>query len=443
MFTPSQTHRVEKCPVSETLPHIQRETEYSAAGTTAHWFYQQIRDLRAQGHALPAARELALRQVEDPEQLAVLEALPLEDPRMPSLDPAAYTAELALALNLTTGAARVLGKGLTREQAHALAEPEEMVGIADLAAQAGTKGVVLDLKFGHGRVPRAAVNLQTDTYLLMLTRALGLEEGLQGIVRVFGEDDVWTDVVERDSLELDDHLQRLRALARTVEELRARPPTERPQPVEGRHCDYCPAFLSCPAKMRLLREVLADPDTALPAPPPDADVAADLVAVGQGWLRLRRAQQVMERVEKLYKVLARVQPIPLKDGEVLGERVSESEALVGWRAAQLLEQRLGALGKAVVDEARSEMTGASLERALKKHLMPTLPRTPKGKPQPYAPVERDLWELFRESGATKPTVIRRIVEHVPKAPLPALPAGEREVRRAEVDADVAALVREG
>jgi hypothetical protein len=260
MFTPSQIHRVEKCPVSEALPHIQRETQYSAAGTAAHKLMARIRELRGAAASAGQAREIALREVEDPEHLAVLEALPLDDPRMPSLDPSAYTAELAMALNLTTGTARILGKGLTREQAAARAHPMEMVGIADLAAQAGDEAVVLDLKFGHGRVPRAAVNLQTDTYLLMLSLALQLDGGgTQGIVRVFGEDDVWTDVVQRDSLELDDHFERLRRLARQVEELRARPPAERPAPVEGAWCTYCPAFLSCPAKRALLYALVHDP----------------------------------------------------------------------------------------------------------------------------------------------------------------------------------------
>lgn len=427
MFTPSQVHRVEKCPVSETYPHIQRETEYSAAGTAAHRFMARVRELRGAAAEAGQAREIALREVEDPEHLAVLEALPLDDPRMPSLDPAAFTAELALALNLATGAARILGKGLTREQARELAQPGEMVGIADLAAKAEQSGVVLDLKFGHGRVPRAAVNLQTDTYLLMLVRALRLEDGgHQGIVWVF-DDEPWVDVVERDPLELDDHFERLRRLATQVEELRARPPAERPAPVEGPWCAYCPAFLSCPAKRALLYALVHDPEGTIPAPTEGTLAPA---AMGEGWKKLRRAKQVLERVEAIFKELARIQPIQLGDGEVLAERVTEGVGLVGHLAARVLEEKLPIVGRAVADAARSEMTKASLERALKTHLMPTLPRLEtkggKSKPQPYAPVERDILKLLGEHGATRVTQLRKVMEFTPKEqPLPALPEGQR------------------
>jgi hypothetical protein len=72
------------------------------------------------------------------------------------------------------------------------------------------------------------------------------------------------------------------------------------------------------------------------------------------------------------------------------------------------------------------MTKASLERALKAHLMPTLPRTGKGKPQPYAPVERDIYKLLGENGATRVTQVRKVMEFTPKEqPLPALPEGQR------------------
>jgi len=420
MFTPSQVHRVSRCPVSETYPHIQRETEYSAAGTAAHKLYADVRELRAQarqaGKELPIedARALALRHVEDAEQYAVLEALPLDDPRLPSLDPSAYTAELAMAMDVRAVTARILGKGLTREQARAAARPGEMVGITDLAAVAGKSGVVLDLKFGHGRVPRAAVNLQTDTYGLMLYLAQGLEDSHQGLVRVFGPDDVWADVVHRDSLELDDHLDRLRALVRQVEELQVRAPEERPAPVEGPWCTYCPAFLACPAKRALLLALAQDPDAALAAP--DQGEMPGPEQLGEGWRRLRRAKQALERVEAIYKELARVAPIPLGDGEVLGVRRTESEGLVGHLAAKVLEEKVPIVGRAVVETARSEMTKASLARGLKQHLMPTLPRGPTGRPQPFAPVERDIWALLRENGATRDTIVDKVMEFTPKAP---------------------------
>lgn len=416
MFSPSQVYRVERCPVSETYPHIQRETAFSAAGTAAHKLMADVRELRAADPALSVeqARAAALRRVEDPEHLPVLEALPLEDKRLPSLDPSAYTAELAMALDVERGSARVLGKGLSREQARALARPGEMVGIADLAGHAAGRGVVWDLKFGHGEVPRAAVNRQTDTYLLMLALALGLDGGYQGIVRVWGEGAVWPDVVERDALELDEHLLRLRALVRQRAEVLALPPAERPRPVEGPWCEHCPAFLHCEAKLQLLRQVVADPEAACPAPPSGPAVVVDPATLGEGWNRLRRAQRALERVEAIYKAIARAQPIPIGEGKVLGERATESESLVGPAAIRALEAEYGPVGKAVAEEARSEMTAASLERALKKHLLPTLPRTPTNKPPAFAPVERDVWARLAKRGATRPIIVRKVVEHTPK-----------------------------
>jgi hypothetical protein len=48
--------------------------------------------------------------------------------------------------------------------------------------------------------------------------------------------------------------------------------------------------------------------------------------------------------------------------------------------------------------------------------MPTLPPNAKGKPQPFAPVFRDLQKLLKEAGATKLGVVRKVEEHTPKAP---------------------------
>ncbi len=417
MFTPSAVQRVEACPLSEALPHTYRETEAAALGTIAHQFMADVRE-----HGRDAALDKVAAE-HGADMVRMCEAIPLDDPRMPSLDPRIFTAELAMGLDLDSGEARVLGKGMTRKQAHALARPGEMIGIADLAGQEGRVNgaegtgavVVLDLKFGHGHVPRAAVNMQTDTYLLMLSRALGAMYGRAGIVRVWG-DEVWTDVVERDPLELDDHFELLRDLARLVDAIRATSPASaRPPPVEGHWCTYCPAFLHCPAKRALLAEVVRDPDAALQPPTDGAITPAQL---GAGWLRVKRARQVVERVEAAYKELARIEPIPLGDGKVLGEREIEHEGLDDYRAAKILSEQLAVgavpIGRTIADAARTQMTWASLKRALEAHLMPLLPRTAKGKPQPYAPVERDIRKLLADGGAVSKYTTREIREHTPK-----------------------------
>lgn len=398
---PSSHHRIAACVTSEALPHARSTSEASARGDAVHDFLASCVTL---------GKERALEAV-PPEHQETVERIPLD--RLPPLDPTHYAAEVSFGFNLATGECRELGRGLTREEAHARAKSGEMVGTADLVGLVGDAVLVFDWKSGRGHVDRADVNWQVRDYCLMAARCYGRERAVGSIVRVL-DDGVWYDSTELDALELGAHEAELRSLMDERARVIALPPAERPQLHEGVWCRYCPALPFCPAKQQLVATLAAAPGQleaqTLELTPERA---------GKAWERIQAAEQLLERLRAVLKDYARTQPFSVGDGSVVEEVTEHRETLVAARAREALEKHFGpTLGGAVYSESakpKVELTKVALRDALRKVVLPTLPKE-KAK---ITALERETLEVLRTRGAVSVATFTHVKEH--KGELPAKP----------------------
>jgi len=405
--SPSQLGRAAACIRSEAMPHVHDSTPAARKGTVAHKFLAD---------ALDHGRDVALGMVEDVSDIEWLSGIDLE--RLPAGEQTAYEPEVAIAYDPRTRTARCLGKNLSREQARAKAADHELVGIIDVLGQDGLHAIAHDYKTGWGYVEPAEVNWQLRTYALMAARWLEKTEALYSVIRVRDNGSVWFDAARMDELDLLAHeealLQLLRDRDRIRTLVRVGDQQQLPPLVEGRHCRYCPAFSVCPAKVHAIRSLGATGN-----PWPLAQGPIDLDAAAEAWRRVKYAQKTLERYEAILRDLARQQPIPLGDGgEVLGEKEVTRETILPDRARAVLEKHYGPVGAAVAGEAtasESKMTKGALKSALKRLVLPTLPR----QDQKIGALNTGALRMLREGGAISASTTRCVTEWVPRA----LPSG--------------------
>lgn len=402
-ISPSGVGRLAACVRSEAMPHVQDNTPHARKGTIAHKFLAD---------ALEHGRDLALGMVEDAADIEWLSAIDVE--RLPAFEQQAYHPEVALAYDLRTRTARVLGKNLSREQARAKAHDHELVGIIDVLGATDDDAVAHDYKTGWGYVEPAEVNWQLRTYALMAARWLGKTGAVYSVIRVRDNGSVWWDTARMDELDLLAHEETLIALIadrdRVRELSRAGRWSELPPLVEGKHCRYCPALSVCPAKVFAIRSLGAtEADGAITRGPLTLEEAK------AAWERVRYAQKVLVRYEAVLRDIARQQPIPLTAaGEVLGEKESIRETIIPERARAVLEKHYGPLGAAVAGAAtksETSITKADLKRELKRLVLPTLPR----REQKITHVNDGTLRMLREGGAVSAVRTRSVTEWVPKA----------------------------
>lgn len=401
-ISPSSLGRAAACVRSEAMPHVHDNTPAARKGTVAHKFLADC---------LEHGRDLALGMTESPDDIDWLSGIDVE--RLPAFEPSAYEPEVAIAYNPTTRTARALGKNLSRSEARALATDEELVGIIDVLGQTADDAVAHDYKTGHGFVEPAEVNWQLKTYALFAARWLGKEGATYSVIRVKDTGAVFFDTARMDELDLLAHEEALIALL--AERVRVRRLTrdgrwaDLPPLVEGKHCRYCPAMHVCPAKVHAIR-IIGTPleDTSLAQGPITEEQKRT------AWLKLKAARRTLDRYDAILRDLARQEPIQLGDGEVLGEKLGTREGIVVDRARATLERQFGPLGAAVVGDAaetKTTLTKKALKSALKRLVLPTLPKGD----QKIGQLNDSTMRLLRESGAVTVTQTRTVTEWTPKA----------------------------
>lgn len=394
---PSSHGRIAACPTSEALPHVNSSSPYSKRGNAIHAFLAAC---------VAVGRDAALLQV-DQDYIETLEAIPLY--RLPPLDPKRYAAEVSFAVNTKTVAYRELGRNLDRDQARAMAKPDEVVGTADLVGLTDDAVVVFDWKTGYGHVDRAEVNWQTKDYALMVARTYGKDRAIINIVRILDDGTVWYDGFEMDQLDLDCHEVDLSELMAKREEVIAAAPEDRPKLHEGEHCRYCPALPHCPAKMALLKTTFADGD-------PLAQEVTELTPerAARAWAKIEAAEKLLERLKAIVKEYGRQTPFPTSDGYVVGEVADSKETIVADRAKAALARHFGEQLGAVVygnsAETKTTVTKAALKASLNRFVLPTLPK----ERAKITRVERDMLEALRKAGAVSVATYKHVKEHKTK-----------------------------
>lgn len=237
--TASGIERALACRASAVLPRAPDESSEDAQrGTALHAYVEAVASGEAPESALarvpaewrPAAASLDVH--------AILEAIgwdPFGDQTL--------TVEEAFAWHPVDDRARSLGCGLERD--YSGADPLEFVGTADvlLVDRDRRRVVVLDYKFGHGHVTRAAVNPQLRSLALFAARTHGMDVAQVVIVRAREDGSAWLDRAPIDRHELDEVALELHALTRRIARDR-----EGDQAVAtgGEHCRYCRSARACP-----------------------------------------------------------------------------------------------------------------------------------------------------------------------------------------------------
>lgn len=331
---------VMECPGSMALPWVTEPAgEPAERGSAIHAFLAAVGSV---------GREAALDQV-PAEYLEACEEIDLD--RLPTH----LAAEVAYALDLVTGKARELGRDLGR--AYPETSETEIVGTADLVGLDADCVHVYDYKTGWSEQAPAGQHWQLIGLAVMAARAIGADSARIGVIQL-RDGRSWWDVAELDAIALDAAFLRLqqmreKALVAETQVADGRVPDLR----TGPHCRYCPAALSCPAQVGMIRAAAAAPEeiTAL-------GEALTLDTAAKAYRRIREVRAVLGKVEAQIHALASREPIPLGDGMVLGLVSKTKESINGDVALPLLREKYGEAAEQAVEVS---ITKARLKDALR------------------------------------------------------------------------------
>lgn len=297
-----------------------------------------------------------------------------------------FAAEVAFAYNWRDDTARELGRNMDRRYDGLVDEETEIAGTADVVGVTEEAAVVLDYKTGWADLGPAGNSWQLKGYAVAAARAYGKTRATVGFVRIGMNGKPFFDVVDLNAAELDAAAGEMRALLRRVTLLRQLGPSEqhehvmrvfldgRPpedlgtlgpaQYVEGPHCRQCASVPFCAAKMRLVAQLASAPQNMLDSGSVPVLSEREL---STAYERLERVKLLVKHVEDALEERAAVTPFPIESrpGWVYGpvEKVEDEVQLEESRG--LLRDRYGLT--AANAAIKSEMTKASIERALEAH----------------------------------------------------------------------------
>lgn len=300
----SSWDRVARCQLSALLPQVHSLRPHAA---------------RDRGHALHRVREVAAvvgvdRAIDEAPDSLKSDARALLQDAPPA---AGGRAEVAYAIDIDTGHAREIGQSVGRRYGELapteIAGTVDCVRVHDLAPDhIGVE--VEDLKTGWSWVPHPSENWQVRLGALAASRVEVADCASVSIIRPSG-DGYRKQTHEMDELELDLFLLEVQRLAASLIGHRVR--GDKPDPVEGPWCQYCPAWDSCPAKRELLSAMVSS-DAPIP------EVNADTVR--RVWDMLQKIPDAIKRAqEALEDYVRRHGPVELADGMELAEYVKEGQ----------------------------------------------------------------------------------------------------------------------
>lgn len=381
--TASQLDLAHTCPGSATLPRVAEITDGMTAGTVRHRFFQRC---------LEADRNTAILEIEDPTLRAMCEALDTD--RLP-LDPKSFAAEVALAWNWRTGAARELGRGLERDYSDR--GEDEIVGTADTVGLLGGDGVyVSDFKSRFDQVAPARRNLQLRFYALAAARAYGRDRAVIEICRPT-DGDPWIDRAELDAFDLAEVAEELRDLVRRIQ----RSAADMPVLVAGNHCRRCASIRFCPAQTAIVREVAGEPTDALIA---RWESELDAETACEAWHKLKAIEAFIEKAWAALEGFAMQRPIRLDEERVYGPTQVRRESIVGSVAWKVIEEAFGA--EVAWSAAEVKVTKAAIERLVRERLQPG---------QKVTHAVRDLLDKIDRAGGLRAKVQDEIRVHKARA----------------------------
>lgn len=321
-FTASSLSRALRCDGSIVLPRAENHSEWADAGQDEHAELADFANLPPE-----IARHIPLRA----------------------------RSEVKLALDVVTGAGRIIGYGADR--IYGVLGENERAGSADVLGEDGDAVVICDFKTGYADVESAATNPQLAFYALAACRALGKD---RAIVRVIYTKFNHCDEAVLDALDLADFAAQLRALHERAKALRPETATTR----EGPWCKHCASKHACPSKRGLLVQV-AEHGLAVIG---ETNLTPERARAGYEQI-VRIEQLVKDARKRLETYVDENGPIDLGDGRMFGRYVRQgNERLDGAMAvraiAEVVNENLATEFEAIAVERRTSK--AAIERAAKQ-----------------------------------------------------------------------------
>lgn len=325
MITASALPRLLNCPASAVLPRAENANEWADSGND--------------DHAALAADTLA----------GTL------DERLALHVPPGSRVEVAVAFDVSTGAARIIGENIGR--AYGDLAPFEIAGSIDVLGIVGDAVVVLDWKTGFKDVEPAATNGQLRFYALAACRALGRD---RAVLRIVYTQTGRCDEAEMDALDLAGFAAEVEGLHARVAALKAGggPYNTR----EGSWCRHCASKHACPSKRALLVQIASGGLASVGATEMTSEIARTAA------LNVLAAEQLVADAKKRLDAYVTTNgPIELSPGRFYGRYVRPgNEKVDGAVALRVIREVCGELVEPFADEALEVKTSkAAIKRAAK------------------------------------------------------------------------------
>lgn len=289
--TGSGIARALACPASQALPRVERSSEYAERGDWRHKFVELVGQVGAE-KALEAIPE----EYRDECEGIDIEGLPTE-----------LATEVTFAWCYETGKVRELGRNLGRDYSDA--KPTEIVGTIDVVGVGPEEVYVADYK-GFEWVSARSPQLLFAAFCA--SKVYSRHHATTEVMQLDGSGR--RNRATMDTFDLWAFEAKLREMVTAIIDAQEQFDDGLwPTVTEGKHCKYCPAFDSCPAKTRLLREMTAPEDGPFSLRLDEA-TAADAY---RKWLIMK---DLTKRVGEALYGYASEHPIDLGDGRVFGPR---------------------------------------------------------------------------------------------------------------------------
>lgn len=394
-----------QCVASQVLPRVDTSSYAAEVGTAKHAYAAAI--------VSGATREDALDAVPEEHRAA---CLTLSEATLESMR--GLETEVAYALEVETGAVRRLGKDLGRSYGDIapfeIAGTFDYCGLSGKRADATSAAIVYDLKTGLGDIGEAADSWQLRVGASVIATHAGLDEAEVGLVWLReGFAPRWSSA-RFDALDMAGHRNGLRELwGRIKAAAAALERGEMPQLREGSHCAYCPARLSCPAKMALIRSAVADAGAQLRTMAEMLKLATP-EELSSAYAKALPFIEAAEQLRGAFREVATERPFVTRPGYVLGIHEVGRDEFDGEKVYDFLAQTFSdGEARAAVEMKTSK---AALARVIKARL---LAAKAEGETVPsFAGAEREMMAKLHERGAVSRVTVKRLEEHRAELPPP-------------------------
>jgi len=261
-----------------------------------------------------------------------------------------FSQEMWVAYYPDTDTAKVVKKGTRPDDA--------IICVLDVVGLSSDHVYIEDYKTGFAYIGEVRDHWQMRVCALAAARALGRDR-VRVVIRWLREDGThWTDSHEFNAMELDSICVQVLDILVALRRMNADP--DKIVCREGEHCRYCPAFVSCPAKVALAARLVESPATVA------GDIVLNLTPenAAEAERRCSDLEDLIGKTRKQIQDYAREHPFDMGDGRVYEEREVKRKSLDGATAWRVVKEIHGE------ETAREAIEWKMSQEGLKKALRP-------------------------------------------------------------------------